>query len=172
MTDLRLDDWITIAVTFIKVVLCVFGGMLLIVLWPRLVQLSGALRRRYMTLSWPDVLSTIADEPSEDQDLPAEELPVATTPQPATTALQSDATYGKGLLDGQARALAIAVKEGRYRETEGIKAIFGVSPSSTNPKYIAARAALKAEIEKLNNPYPQRTQEQENQRRELGLQKR
>jgi hypothetical protein len=117
------------------------------------------------------IMST--DERFEDDDRPlyANNSPAATTPQPATTALQSDATYSKGLLDGQARALAIAVKAGKIGETEGLKMIFGVSPSSTNQKYITARAALKAELEKLNNPYPRRTAEQQQLREELGLQK-
>lgn len=169
MTDLRLDDWVIIFLTLGKVVLGVLGAMFLIALWPRISQLVAALRRRYVTISWPEFMSTLADESDEDEPVYPDNAPAATTPQPATTALQSDATYSKGLLDGQARALAIAVKEGRYKETEGIKAIFGVSPSSTNPKYIAARAALKAELAKLDNPYPNRTADQDRQRAELGL---
>lgn len=78
--------------------------------------------------------------------------PATTTPQNSNNALQSDATYSKGLLDGQALALAIAVKAGKWGETEGIKEVFGISPSSTNPRYIAARAALKSELARLESP--------------------
>jgi hypothetical protein len=92
-----------------------------------------------------------------------------TTPQSATTALQSDATIANALLRGQARALAAMVKAGKIGETEGIKLVFGVSPSSTNARYQAARSALKAELDRLTNPYPQRTEEQKRAREALGI---
>lgn len=115
--------------------------------------------------------SRAGEDEDEESNENLENAQATTNVALATTALQSDATYSKGLLDGQARALAVAVKAGKWGETEGIKAVFGVSPSSTNQRYIAARAALKAELEKLNNPYPYMTTEQKRAREELGLSK-
>jgi hypothetical protein len=95
--------------------------------------------------------------------------PATTTPQNSNNALQSDATQSNMLLLGQARALAAMVKAGKIGETEGIKLVFGVSPSSTNARYQAARAALKAELERLTNHYPNMTQEQKHAREVLGI---
>jgi hypothetical protein len=92
-----------------------------------------------------------------------------TTPATSNDALQSDATMSKLLLAGQARALAALVKAGKVTETEGIKLVFGVSPSSTNARYQAARAALKTELARLDNHYPQRTDAQRQARDALGL---
>jgi hypothetical protein len=92
-----------------------------------------------------------------------------TTPATSNDALQSGATNSNALLLGQARALAAMVNAGKIGETEGIKLVFGVSPSSTNARYQAARSALKAELAKLDNPYPQRTEEQRRAREALGL---
>lgn len=52
------------------------------------------------------------------------------------------------LLQAKAEALAALVEEGIVTETKGLQIVFGVRPSSTNPRYIAARAALHAELEK------------------------
>lgn len=75
-----------------------------------------------------------------------------TTPQNSNNALQSGATSSNELLRGQARVLAAMVKADKVGETEGLKIAFGVSPSSTNPRYIAARAALKLELARLESP--------------------
>lgn len=95
--------------------------------------------------------------------------PATTTPATSNNALQSNATYSNGLLDGQARALAAMVQAGKVGETDGIKIVFGVSPSSTNARYQAARAALKAELERLTNHYPNMTPEQKQAREALGI---
>jgi hypothetical protein len=100
-----------------------------------------------------------------------ENPPTTTTPATSNNALQSDATQSNTLLAGQARALAALVKAGKVGETEGIKIVFGVSPSSTNARYQAVRAALKAELDRLNNVYPHRTEEQKRAREALGLSK-
>lgn len=74
-----------------------------------------------------------------------------TTPATSNNALQSGATNSNELLIGQARALAAMVKAGKIGETEGIKMVFGVSPSSTNPRYQAARGALKDALARLES---------------------
>jgi hypothetical protein len=116
------------------------------------------------------LMSRLADAARrENNNADRDHSPATTTPATSNNALQSDATYSKALLAGQARALAAMVKAGKIGETEGIKIVFGVSPSSTNARYQAARSALKIELERLNNPYPQRTEEQRRAREALGL---
>ncbi len=56
------------------------------------------------------------------------------------------------LLHARADALAALVVAGKVGETEGIKLVFGVSPSSSNRAYLDARAALKAAIAKRQRP--------------------
>ncbi len=91
-------------------------------------------------------MSSDGEEP-EDISLAANN---ATTQQPATTLCSAGYDHNELLLRGQAIALAAMVKAGKTGETEGIKTVFHVSPSSSNPRYLAARAALKAELAKLD----------------------
>ncbi len=56
------------------------------------------------------------------------------------------------LLHARADALAALVLAGKVGETEGIKLVFGASPSSSNRTYLDARAALKAAIAKRQRP--------------------
>jgi hypothetical protein len=73
------------------------------------------------------------------------------------------------LLFAKAEALAALVKAGKVGETEGIKLVFGVNPSSSNPRYTAARAALKDALIKLEPPKFNLTPEQIQARQALGL---
>lgn len=115
--------------------------------------------------------STHADDPGDDLSLQDDDPPATTTSQNdnngvAITQNESNAL----LLQAQAATLAAMVKAGKIGETEGIRLVFGVAPSSSNPKYLAARAALKTELAKLSpSPYPQRTPEQEQVRNALGI---
>ncbi len=96
---------------------------------------------------------------------------------PATTTLQNNnngiatptTDSNELLLQAKAQALAAMVKAKKIGETDGIKLVFGVAASSSNPRYIAARAALKAELERLDNHFPNQTPEQKANRQELGL---
>jgi len=118
-------------------------------------------------------LRAMSSNQGDDDDQKSNDEPTfssaTTTPQPATTALQSGATDSNALLQGQARALAAMVKAGKIGETDGIKMVFGVSASSTNPRYQAARAALKEELAKLEPAKFRRSPEQEAAREALGL---
>jgi hypothetical protein len=115
----------------------------------------GSVLLGWLVRQWDHIMSrSTATGATQNSNQEPAFSPATTTPATSNNALQSDATYSKGLLDGQARALAIAVRAGKYGETEGLKAVFGVSPSSTNRRYIDARAALKAELARLDNPYP------------------
>jgi hypothetical protein len=98
--------------------------------------------------------------------------PTATKQQNNNNAIATPATDDNALLFQQrARDLALAVHAKKIGETAGIKLYFGVSPSSTSPAYIAARAALKVELAKLDPPKFRRTPEMENAREALGLNK-
>lgn len=109
------------------------------------------------------VNSMESDDEKEDIALPA------TKQQNNNNVIATPATDSNALLlQNTARNLAIAVKAGKMTETEGIKLFFGVSPSSSNPRYLAARAALKAELEKLDPPkYRGLSSEQEALRQQL-----
>lgn len=56
------------------------------------------------------------------------------------------------LLQAKAEALAAMVEAGAITETKGLQIVFGVRPSSTNPRYIEARAALHTELAKRRTP--------------------
>lgn len=66
----------------------------------------------------------------------------ATEEQQSVATLQNDSN--ELLLRAKAEALAALVLAGKVGETEGIKRVYGVAPSSSNPRYLAARDALKA----------------------------
>lgn len=72
------------------------------------------------------------------------------------------------LFAGKADALAAMVYAGKIGETEGIKLVFGVGPSSTNKTYLTAREMLKARLARLQPTKPL-TPEQAALRTELGL---
>lgn len=71
----------------------------------------------------------------------------ATTQQQWIATPQNDSNAV--LLQRDAATLAKLVKAGAIGETKGLQIVFGVRPSSTNPRYLAARDALKAELAKL-----------------------
>jgi len=150
----------TLANLMILIVGCVATGIVIVIVTNR--DSWMPIVRRIMSLPGGK------DAAEQSNEIPANPQ-VATSNQASNNGLQSDAAMGKGLLVGQARALAAMVKAGKIGETEGIKIVFGVSPSSTSPRYQAARAALKAELARLDNHYPQRTPEQEAARAALGL---
>lgn len=120
----------------------------------------------------PRVMSGDADFEDADRPLHGDNAPATTTPAISNNRVAITQLDSNLLLQEDARVLAIMVKAGKVGETEGIRLVFSCAPSSSNPKYIAARSALKAELEKLTNPYPQRTPEQRQLREQLGLEKR
>jgi len=119
-----------------------------------------------------DLITSSADaDPADDRPLLDDDPATTTTPQNSNNGVaitQND--RNALLLQTQAATLAAMVRAGKIGETEGIRLVFGVAPSSSNPRYIAARAALKTELAKLEpSPYPQRTAEQQMQRELLGI---
>jgi hypothetical protein len=110
----------------------------------------------------------VEDEQNNNQEAPI--LPATTTTATSNNGIAITQNDSNGLLlTAKAEALAALVKAGKVGETEGIKLVFGVSPSSSNPRYQAARAALKAELAKNN--YPPLRPEQQALRQHLGLEK-
>lgn len=97
----------------------------------------------------PDMSS--ADEWGEDEnDVAALPTTTATTQQQWIATPQNDSNAL--LFQQQVEDLAKMVKAGAVGETKGLHIIFGVKPSSSNPRYLAARDALKAELAKMDGP--------------------
>jgi hypothetical protein len=160
-----------LVVILICIFAVIFGQPLLALLVDYGIPLLKATRRRYLHVEWHGVMSRIADE---DQALESNAdhaiSPATTIQQDSNNGIATPATDSNALLlQNTAANLATMVKAGKIGETEGIKMLFGVLPSSSNPRYIAARAALKEELAKLDPPKFRMTPEQENARNALGL---
>lgn len=118
------------------------------------------------------ITSSGTKNPEPDRLLHAEQSPATTTPENSNNGVATPQNNNNALLlQTQAATLAALVKAGKVGETDGIRIVFGCAPSSSNPKYLAARTALKTELEKLNNPFPHMTMEQRKRREELGIAK-
>lgn len=57
--------------------------------------------------------------------------------------------HNRLLLIAKAQSLAALIHAKKIGQTDGIKLVFGVSPSSSNKVYIAAREAVQAELARL-----------------------
>jgi hypothetical protein len=116
-------------------------------------------RRRVMSreLPWSD------DETAPDP-------PATTTPRNDGNGTAISTTeYNALLFAAKADALAAMVHAGKVGETEGIKIVFGVGPSSTNKTYQTAREMLKARLARLAPDKFKLSTEQKALRDELGL---
>lgn len=100
---------------------------------------------------------------------------LATTSQNSNNPIATPAIDSNDLLlRNEAATLAKLVKAGKVGETEGIKLVYGVAPSSSNPRYLRARAMLKEELAKLEpgakyNRTPEEAEDIRRKREELGL---
>jgi len=184
---MELTDWLTVALVLVGVWTFVprrYRRALYAGLSPAIVALLDTLHdgatilRKVVThvayrgLLGVPVPGEITVKPEEDEDETEDVALTATKTQDNNNPIATPTTDSNALLfQNTAANLALAVKAGKMGETEGIKLYFGVSPSSSNPRYIAARAALKAELAKLDPPKFRRTPEQENARDALGLNK-
>ena len=96
--------------------------------------------------------------------------PATTMPRNDNDGTTMDTTeYNALLFAAKADALAAMVHAGKVGETEGIKIVFGVGPSSTNKTYQAAREMLKARLARLAPDKFRLTAEQKAVRDGLGL---
>lgn len=140
-------------------------ALLLLFVGVQAVRFDGwAILRRYVTVRM------LESFPQSNEF--EEESPATTTQQNGNNGIAMPTTSNNALLlQAKAEALATMVKAGKVGETEGIKLVFGVAASSSNPRYIAARAALKEELAKLEPQKFRRTPEQEAARVALGLDK-
>ena len=110
-----------------------------------------------------------ASDRTQPHENPAEST-ATTIPQDGNNSIAVSETERNALLfAGKAEALAAIVHAGKIGETEGIKIVFGVGPSSTNKTYQAAREMLKARLARLQSPGRTLTPEQRAARKELGL---
>lgn len=96
-----------------------------------------------------------------------EDSPATTTPQNTLHPIADAQDDSNDLL--LAKGLAKMIKAGKVGQTDGIQIMFGVKPSSTNKRYQTIRDAVQFELKALDNPYPNRTPEQEQRRKELEL---
>lgn len=86
------------------------------------------------------------DEWEEEEEDDIDVAATTATTQQQSIAIQQNERNAL-LFQQQARDAAKLVRSGICGETKALQIIFEVRPSSTNPRYIAARAALKAELE-------------------------
>lgn len=142
--------------------------------WISDVQEQGGFMALFVRSLDKDYGKSVQGDPS-DRALVA---PFATTQQHSNNAIAKPQNDSNVVLlgaiktkdEGKAEALAALVHAKKIGETEGIELVFKVRPSSTNPRYQNARALLKAELEKLQQPeYPLLTPEQHATRKELAL---
>jgi hypothetical protein len=117
----------------------------------------------------PRVMSRAASGVSNDRPLHAAESGTTTMLEESNNGIATPTMDRNALLRETARCLAIVVNDRQLGETEGIRKFFGCAPSSSNPKYLTARSLLKEELEKLRTPYPNRTEDQAEKRKELEL---
>lgn len=131
------------------VIICITLACLAgVVLWQFrdvMLHFFGALWDRYFVVA-PELWSS--SDLTEGED--AEIAPAATTPQNNNNGIAITTNDNNALLLQQrARDLAAMVKAGKVGETEGIKIVFGEKASSTNPRYLVARDALKKALAEL-----------------------
>lgn len=159
MQDFGLGDlaWILVA---LAVAVFLMGGA------PQ--AIGRAFMRRYYPhgfMSRTDV--SVMDESGAEVD---DESLTTTTLQNDNNSIAITTTEHNALLfAAKADALAALVHAGKVGETEGIKLVFGVGPSSSNKTYQAARELLKARLARLQPEKFKLTPEQEQFRERLGL---
>lgn len=137
------------------------------------VQTVKDFKERYLLLP-EDAPGYYVDAEDEEVSPPPAPRPVAATPQNTGNVIAMSATdRNTFLLVAKAEALAALVKAGKVGETEGIKIVYGLSPSGSNPRYVAARDALKEALIKLEPRKYRSTPEEEaaiqDRRADLGL---
>jgi len=154
MTDLRLTDLITIILWLGLVTIGAFFVVVAIVLWPQIIQFTRAFRSRHFRPgAWSEFVNRYADDMSsgaawDGGDEAAFDVAATTaiTQQQSIAIEQND--RNALLLQAKAEALAALVEAGAITETKGLQIVFGVRPSSTNPRYLAAREALHVELDR------------------------
>lgn len=129
----------------------------------------GDLMRSIAARYWPHLTSSREEQDTASPVVATPETPVNNNTQNEPQLIAMGNNERNALLfAGKADALAAMVHAGKIGETEGIKLVFGVGPSSTNKTYQAAREMLKARLVRLQ-PKRELTPEQEALRVGLGL---
>lgn len=163
MTDF---GWIMLGFA-VFIVLCMLLGLIKLASMATLWLEERAARVKTLQDAARVITSSTRDERPINTPL---STPATITTTPASPIAPPQNDRNDLLLSAKAEALAALVLAGKVGETEGIKIVYGVAPSSSNPRYLAARAALKAELEKQAPPkFQALTEEQEEFRRSMGL---
>lgn len=139
--DITLSDVLWILGSLAVFVAVVF----LVQALPNIAQFAHAVVNRYFTIRYD--MSSAGEWGDDEPDVAGVAATTATTQQQSIAMQQSDSNAL--LLHAKAEALAQLVKAGAIGETKGLQIVFSVRPSSTNPRYLAARDALKAEMARL-----------------------
>ncbi|NJO83350.1 MAG: hypothetical protein HC828_11365 [Blastochloris sp.] len=125
----------------------------------RVGQLIRAIWRRYITVSWSDIMSIIADDKTEKTvvaDRNNNESRTTTTP--IAKANNDNNTSLLVVEDAKIEALALLIRESKRKsfmngivpETRGMEALFGVKASSTSVDYKRLQAKLKKALDRLD----------------------
>lgn len=126
---------------------------------------------RYFPQLMGYLTSSREDRESSEEATTDPETPATTTPENDNNGIAAAMAETNALLfAAKADVLAAMVQAGKVGETEGIKIVFGVGPSSSNKTYLTARELLKARLARMQpEKYPLLTPEQEAARVALGL---
>lgn len=157
-------------------------------LWDRVAPLVGILyglfaapvvqtvkdfKARYLLMPEDRPVDYVDEDNEEPALSPVAPLVAATPQNPRNVIAMSATDRNELLLVAKAEALAALVKAGKVGETEGIKIVYGLSPSGSNSRYTAARDALKQALADLEPRRYRTTPEEEaaiqDRRAELGL---
>lgn len=118
------------------------------------------------------VTSSQQPEDEAEIDVANSNATTATTPRNVIAMAQNDSNelLHRNELASKAEALAAIVAAGKVSQTEGIKLVFGVSASGSNPRYQEARQALHIALQRLQPAkYAPLTDEQRELREHLDL---
>lgn len=160
MSELRLADIVSIVGWLIALAGVSLTVILTIYFWPqiRLLWHGVSWRMTPALRSWAEANKARAvntyryDMSSEEDEEEWKNAPSAIAATIATTQQQPIAMGTTDsnalLLRAKAEALAAMVEAGVVGETKGLQLVFNVRPSSTNPRYLEAREALHAELDK------------------------
>lgn len=181
MTDFETGERIAQAIGFSIALLAGAWGLVLLLTpiakgHPSPWQLiTRAIKAWFIEHFYPD-MST--EETDEGPEIEVVEDVAATATDSAKPIATGQTAHNDALLIAALAKLIHAAEQkplaqGKIPQTWGLKLLFGVTPSSTSPRYLELRDMLKAELAHLDPPEPERfpplTVEQAATRDKLGL---
>jgi len=143
-------------------------GALLLLYW-YLMSPNKCGEQRWRALRDHFIMSN--DEPPGEGDLPVAETAATTATERNNAIATPQNDSNELLLRAKADALAAMIAAGKVTQTEGIKIVFGVSPSSSSPHYQQCRNLVRSRLDgtPASSALRPLTPAQAARRRELGL---